>query len=145
MQLRAFVFAIAIGLSAAMAAGEAAAGKANVAAGKLCSSQKLAKPEAVVACLEKALQKAEADLAASVRGAREALAGGALKGADLSETSALFDAAQGHWLAFRNSECDAAERYDKALGAGGPQTRMACMINETVHRQNTMRGHFSSE
>ena len=138
---------VVIWLGTAMALGSniAHAGNGSSPADKMCNSGKSAPSGAAVACLERALKAAEADLESAIKRARESLHGGALQGPDLKATEDLFDAAQSHWLNYRNAECAAHERYDSALGAGGPQTRLACLINETVHRQRTINSHFSSE
>ncbi|MEQ1578376.1 MAG: lysozyme inhibitor LprI family protein [Hyphomicrobium sp.] len=113
-------------------------------AGKMCGAEGPARPSDL-ACLERALKSVEKDLEDAMARAREAINGGALRGSELKQAGDMFEAAHGHWLDYRNAECEAHERYDKALGGGGPQTRLACIINETVHRQQAMSGHFSSE
>lgn len=135
----AFCATIAASLSAAHA------GTVRNAADKMCNAGKLGQTSAYVACLENALKTSETELAAATARARQTIHGGALKGADLKQTDDLFDAAQTHWLGYRNAECQAYEKYDTALGGGGPQTRLACQINETVNRQSTISGRFSSE
>ena len=127
------------GLSAAHA------GTVRNAADRMCNAVKLGQSSAYVACLENALKTTETELADATARARQTIHGGALKGADLKQTDDLFDAAQSHWLGYRNAECEAYEKYDTALGGGGPQTRLACEINETVNRQSTISGRFSSE
>jgi uncharacterized protein YecT (DUF1311 family) len=121
------------------------AGNARNAADKMCNAGKLGQSSAYVACLEGALKTAETELAAATTRARATINGGALKGADLKQTGDLFDAAQAHWLGYRNAECEAYEKYDTALGAGGPQMRLACQINETVERHRSISVRFSSE
>jgi len=132
------VLAVALVISAGLSPVHAASDRS--AADKMCKGG-----AAGVACLESALKSAEAALEAAATKARGVLNAGALQGEDLKQTLALFDAAHAQWLQFRNSECEAHERYDTALGAGGPPTRLACLLNETLARQKTMNVRFSSE
>lgn len=136
---------LSLGVTLLAGLNAAHAGNARTSADKMCNAAKLGQSNAYVACLENALKTSETELAAATARARQTIHGGALKGEDLKQTEELFDAAQAHWLGFRNAECEAYEKYDTALGGGGPQMRLACQINETVIRQSTISGRFSSE
>ncbi len=96
-------------------------------------------------CLERALAATDAGLTEVRTKARAAIEGGALTGDDLKQALELFDTSETAWAAARTAQCDAHQRYTKAIGGDGPQSRWRCLVNDAFIRRSVLRELFSSE
>lgn len=113
---------------------------------KLCDPDKIKQTNAWVDCLQKAIDRSEADLAALV-----ARIDAAMQAADMleepkrSENSKLFGATQAKWLQLRDDDCKSFAAHHAGLGFGAVQSRLVCLLDETVARGQALKQRYRDD
>ncbi len=113
---------------------------------KLCNPDKIKQTNAWVDCLQEALEKSEAKLAALT-----GEIGAAMQAADMleepkrSENRKLFEATQLKWLQLRDDDCKSFAAHQAGLGFGAVQFRLVCLLDETVTREQILRQRYRDD
>lgn len=120
------------------------------AAGETAPSAKACNADAMqtndyVRCLEKALEAAEGDVAAVAKRALAEIAKGDLDAPEKEKTKTLFETAQAEWRKYRDADCAAYARQTAGLGFGALQFRIACHVDETIQRVETLKARYELE
>ena len=138
--------AVALFLVLLASAAQAAASEPLMPSRRLCNPDKIKHTNAWVDCLQKAIDKSEAELDALVRKISTVMTtGDMLEEPKRSENRALFEATQTKWLALRDDDCKSYGAHKAGLGFGAVQFRLECLINETVSRVLTLRVRYKED
>jgi uncharacterized protein YecT (DUF1311 family) len=113
---------------------------------KLCDSDKIKQTNAWVDCLQKAIDKSEADLTALV-----GKIAGVMQETDMleepkrGENKKLFETTQAKWLQLRDDDCKSFAAHHAGLGFGAVQFRLVCLLDETVRREQALKQRYRDD
>ena len=124
----------------------AAAAEPPTPSRKLCDPEKIKQTNAWVDCLQKAIDKSEAGLAAMVGKIAVAMqANDMLEEPQRDENRKLFEATQMKWLQLRDDDCKSFAANHAGLGFGAVQFRLVCLLDETVLREQTLKQRYRED
>jgi len=124
----------------------AAAAEPPTPSRKLCDPEKIKQTNAWVDCLQKAIDKSEAGLAAFVGKIAVAMqANDMLEEPQRDENRKLFEATQMKWLQLRDDDCKSFAANHAGLGFGAAQFRLVCLLDETVLREQTLKQRYRED
>jgi uncharacterized protein YecT (DUF1311 family) len=113
---------------------------------KLCDPDKIKQTNAWVDCLQKAIDKTEADLAILVGKIDAAMqAADMLEEPKRSENRKLFETTQAKWLQLRDDDCKSFAAHRAGLGFGAVQFRLVCLLDETVARGQGLKQRYQGD
>lgn len=136
-------FVLAVLLTGATAVG---AVEALSPSRRLCNPDKIKQTNAWVDCLQKAIDRSEADLSVLERKIAAAMqAADMLEEPKRTENKKLFETTQAKWSALREDDCRSFATHHAGLGFGAVQFRLVCLLDETVERVQALKQRYSDD
>lgn len=113
---------------------------------RLCDPDKIAQTNVWVDCLQKAIDRSEADLSALERKIVAAMrAADILDEPKRSQNLKLFETTQAKWLVLREDDCRSFATHHAGLGFGAVQFRLVCLLDATVERVQALKQRYSDD
>lgn len=113
---------------------------------RLCNPDKIKQTNAWVDCLQKAVDKSEANLATLVGKIAAAMqVAEMLEEPKRGENRKLFEATQTKWLPLRDDDCKSFAAHQAGLGFGAVQFRLVCLLDETVAREQALKQRYQDD